>query len=78
MGDEKSVEEKIIACADAMDHIERSLHMFYRLIKFKKYDYEKSREWLKSKMERGWKKLELKAAKDLMRKKYKATMTLLE
>lgn len=64
----KSVEEKIIACADAMDHINRFQHMFYRKCKTK--SYEDSMSWMRSKLMRGWTKIELEKAKTIIKSKY--------
>ncbi|MGV8171244.1 MAG: HD domain-containing protein [Candidatus Woesearchaeota archaeon] len=71
-----SIEEKIIACADAMDHIVRWKHMFYRISQRK--SYEESIDWLRNKLERGWKKLELPEAKTLVKKEYLIAKSALE
>ena len=68
----ESIEEKIVACADAMDHINRFQHMFYRASQ--KWSYEEAVKWMKAKIERGWKKLELKKAKEMVKDKYAAAM----
>jgi putative nucleotidyltransferase with HDIG domain len=68
----ESIEEKIVACADAMDHINRFQDMFYRV--GQNNSYEDTVKWVKSKMERGWKKLELKKARQIVKKKYDAAM----
>ena len=65
-----SIEEKIIACADAMDHLNRFEHMFYR--RSQDMEYEDAMEWMRGKMSRGWNKLELKKAKDMIRPRYEA------
>lgn len=81
-----SMEEKIIACADAMDHITDSLDMFYRISR-KAFlqpqtlrdviDPRSAKAWLKNKMQRGWNKLELPYAKELVKDRYEAIMLLL-
>jgi len=81
-----SVEEKIIACADAMDHITDSLDMFYRISR-KAFlqpqtlqdvtDPRSAKAWLKKKMQRGWNKLELPYARELVKDRYDAIMLLL-
>jgi len=65
-----SIEEKIVACADAMDHINRWTHMFYRKSRLKEYDG--TIEWMRAKLERGWKKLELPEARYMVKEKYLA------
>jgi uncharacterized protein len=63
-----SIEEKIISCADAMDHINRFQHMFYR--GSKKMNYEDSIRWMRSKLKRGWDKTELSKAREIIKPKY--------
>ncbi|MFP4567619.1 MAG: HD domain-containing protein [Candidatus Woesearchaeota archaeon] len=65
-----SIEEKIISCADAMDHISRFPHMFYR--KCKTMTYEDAMLWMRDKITRGWNKIELAEAKPFVEKKYAA------
>jgi HD superfamily phosphodiesterase len=80
-----SVEEKIIACADAMDHISDSLDMFLRLAmktpplwgKNKPHDSAGVKAWLRAKLQRGWNKMELPYARELVKDKYEAMMLLL-
>ena len=71
----KSIEAKIVACADAMDHIDRSLAMFYRISK--RENFRESVNWLNAKLDRGWKKLELPEAKQLVKKKFLAMKLML-
>lgn len=72
----ESIEEKIIASADAMDHINRCLQMFYRRIS--KETYEESIEFMRGKLQRGWKKIELTEGRKLVEKKYEAARVLFE
>ena len=81
-----SMEEKIIACADAMDHITDSLEMFFRIARktpshwSKKQgltDMQSTRAWLKAKLQRGWNKIELPYARELVKDRYEAMMLLL-
>ena len=65
-----SLEEKIIACADAMDHINRILYFFYNS---QGETFDNILILVKGKIERGWNKLELPYAKELMKDKYIAT-----
>ena len=71
----ETIEEKIVACADAMDHINRFREMFYR--KSKVSNFEETIEWMKGKMKRGWEKLELKEAKRIVKPQYKLAMKFL-
>ena len=70
----ETTEEKIVACADAMDHIDRCLHMFYRF-SIKK-GYEEGIEFMKSKLQRGYNKLELDEAKNMIQDKYNSARVL--
>jgi len=65
-----SIEEQIIACADAIDHIRRWLSMFYRLSKER--SYEEAAEWMSKKLDRGYAKISLPYAKNMIKDKYLA------
>ncbi|MBW3020116.1 HD domain-containing protein [Candidatus Woesearchaeota archaeon] len=67
-----TMEEKIIACADAMDHISR-VYEFYDL-RCKKTSIEKAKKWVAGKLYRGWNKLEMPKARELMKEKYFSAM----
>jgi len=71
----ESIEEKIVACADAMDHINRCLRMFYRANN-KGDSYEVSAKFISEKLQRSWKKIELDKARNLVSKKYEAAKLL--
>ncbi len=71
----ESIEEKIVACADAMDHIDRCLRMFYRANN-KGDSYEVSAKFISEKLQRSWNKIELDKAKDIVRDKYQAAKIL--
>ena len=71
-----SIEEKIVACADAMDHIDRFLPMFYRISK--RMSYKEAVEWITGKIERSWKKVSLKKAREMIRPKYMAAKIVFE
>ncbi len=73
----ESIEEQIIACADAMSHIFNSLGFMYRAGVEGK-DFKESKEWMKGKMERGWKKITLPQARRMIKKEYDAINTLLK
>lgn len=70
----KTMEEKIIACADAMDHIDRCLHMFF--LRIDKQNYQDSIKFMQGKLQRGWNKIELPKARDMVKAKYDAARVL--
>ena len=53
----KSVEEKILASADAMSHFTELADMFYLAFGIHKYKTEEGAKWLGEKLERSWKKI---------------------
>ena len=71
----ESIEEKIVACADAMDHIDRCLEMFYR-VNIGTDTYEKAITFMRGKLQRSWNKIELPKARELVKKKYEAARVL--
>jgi uncharacterized protein len=74
----KTIEEKIIANADAMSHFEvLPLLVFWRTIRG--FSFEDTLDWIKGKMERGWKiKITLPEAKKMVRKKYLRNMEIIK
>jgi putative nucleotidyltransferase with HDIG domain len=66
----KSIEEKIVACADAMDHINRWIHMFYRCSQ--RRSFAETVDWMNAKMDRGYLKITLPLAERIIRDKYLA------
>ena len=68
----ETMEERIVACADAMDHISRFPHMFYR--QSRKKEYDDAVKWMRNKVEMGWNKISLKKARDMVRDKYNLAM----
>jgi len=69
----ESIEEKIVASADAMDHIDRCLAMFYR---GGDKSYEAAFEFMQGKIKRGWEKIELDKAKEIIRPQFEAAKVL--
>jgi len=53
----KSVEEKILASADAMSHFTELADMFYLTFGIHKYKTLEGAKWLGEKLERSWKKI---------------------
>ncbi len=72
-----SIEEKIVSCADAMDHIDRSVEMFFRTVKGRD-TYEEAFSWTSKKLKRSWEKIELEKAREIVMKKYDAAKILFE
>jgi len=68
----ETMEEQIVACADAMDHMARIDQMFYRVSN--KFEYEKAHEWIVSKLKRGYKKVNLEKAREMIQDKYDASL----
>jgi len=76
--DPKSLEAKIIACADAMAHFDCFLDVFYFFLKTTD-SFEQLLEEMEAKMDRNWnKKLILPEAKEIARPKYEAVMLLIK
>jgi HD superfamily phosphodiesterase len=71
----ESIEEKILASADAMDHIDRCLMMFYRS---GNKIFQDAFKFMQGKIARGWKKIELEKAREIIRAKYEAAKILFE
>jgi putative nucleotidyltransferase with HDIG domain len=74
----ESIEEQIVACADAMSHITNCLNFMHPTLGEKQMSLEDSKKWIKNKVSRGWKKITLPEARKMVEKKYNAIMTLLE
>jgi len=64
----ETIEQKIMASADAMDHINDIAHMFYQVCK--RREFKDAIKWTFAKLERGWKKIELPVGRKIVRKKY--------
>ncbi|MBU2616420.1 MAG: HD domain-containing protein [Nanoarchaeota archaeon] len=69
-------EEQIVACADAMSHIDNSLIFMY-LWGASHKGLEPAQKWLKEKIQRGWKKITLPEGRKMVKDKYEAIMLLL-
>ncbi|MFH0845955.1 MAG: HD domain-containing protein [Patescibacteria group bacterium] len=73
----ESIEEKIIASADAMAHITELPDMFYLTYGIHKHKTKEGIEWLRKKIEKSWNKIELDEGKELVRKDFEIAMYLL-
>jgi len=76
-GRRESLEEKILASADAMSHITELADMMYLTYGVHKFKTEPGAAWLKSKLERGWKKI-MPQGRQMIRKDYKTAMIILD
>lgn len=73
----KTIEEKIIANADAMAHFDSFLNLFDHFIR--KGKFEEMVEFISDKIENDWnKKLTLPEAKELVKEKYNAVRLILD
>ena len=73
--DLKSNEEKCIASADAMAHITEIHSLFYYVYNEAQLNIEEGREWIVSKIERSWNKLDVQA-RELIEEEYNAIKVL--
>ncbi len=74
----KSIEEQIIAEADAMNHFDRISGLFMAAFISENKNAEQGRISVKNKIINSWNKLSLKKSKSLIKEKYEAAMLLLE
>ena len=75
--EKKTVEEQILASADAMAHIFNVHELLHYAYVFKKMDPDVGAVWVKRKTERSWNKL-MPAAKEMARERYEAIQVLLK
>ena len=66
----ETIEEKIVACSDAMDHISRARDMYYRVSSSEKTNKKQAIEFMRKKLKRGWDKIELDYAKEIILEDY--------
>jgi uncharacterized protein len=74
----ETIEEQIVACADAMSHFSNVCIFFYLWGASKRGTLEETKDWVKSKLQRSWKKITLKKAREIIKSKYDAALVLLE
>jgi HD superfamily phosphodiesterase len=72
----KFIEEKIVACADAMGHINQCLDTFLRI--GKETSLYNALERVKEDLQKNWEKIELEKAKQTIKSKYDAARVLFE
>ena len=73
----KTLEEKIIASADAMSHFSYLPDMFFLAYGVHKFQTEEGAAWLKEKLERSWKKILLPLGRKLVADKRKIFLEIL-
>lgn len=73
----KTVEEKIIASADAMAHVTELADMFYLTYGVHKFMTGEGAKWLKAKMQRSWDKI-MPEGKKLIEKEYKINKAIID
>lgn len=74
----ESLEEKIIAEADAMSNFDNIAGIFNAAYTYEKLEQGEAKRTAREKLERKWNQLHLEKSRDLIRDKYKAAMLLLE
>ncbi|NTU66750.1 MAG: HD domain-containing protein [Candidatus Moranbacteria bacterium] len=72
-----SIEEEIVACADAMSHFEFRIILFYSAFGKKEMSLEDGAKWIDDKIERSWKKLTIPFARKMVEDKYKSIKEIL-
>lgn len=75
-GERESLEEKIIASADAMSHFTELADMMYMIYGILKLSTKPGAIWLKGKLERSWKKI-MPAGKKMIKDDYEIAMKVL-
>lgn len=65
-----SIEEEIVASADAIAHFSFAIILFYSAFGRKKLSLEDGTRWISDKIERSWNKISLPEAKKLARHRY--------
>lgn len=73
----KSIEEKIVASADAASHILYPLPLFYAWYGKKGASIDAGAQEIKNKIVRSWNKIELDYIKEVLKKRYEALMEVL-
>lgn len=73
----RTMEEKILASADAMAHISEPVDMFYLSFGVHRFKTKAGSVWLKRKIERSWKKI-MPEGKELVKNEYEALFCMLE
>lgn len=68
--DNKNIEEKIVACADAMSHFDFRIILFFSAFGRKSMSLEEGTKWIRAKIERSWKKVCLPEAVRMVKDKY--------
>ncbi len=73
----ETVEAECVASADAMCHFDTIVPLFYLNMVKHSRDIEETRNWMKDKVERSWKKI-IPEAREIVKDKYEAAKLILE
>lgn len=74
----KTLEEKIVATADAVAHLQHPLTLFYAWYGRRQCSIDDGAEGIKNKLQRSWNKIEFEYIKEEMKERYEALIKLLE
>ena len=73
-----TIEEKIIATADAVAHIEHPLTLFYAWYGIRQCQIDEGADGIIHKLERSWNKIEFPEVKNVLQEKYNVLMRILK
>lgn len=73
-----TIEEKIVATADAMAHIEHPLTLFYAWYGNRKCQIDEGADGIIHKLQRSWNKIEFEDVKENLNEKYQILMKILK
>lgn len=76
-GERRTLEEKILASADAMSHISEPADMFYLAFGVHRYKTQQGALWLKKKIIRSWNKI-IPEGKKIVEQEYKMLLEILD
>ncbi|MDD5732112.1 MAG: HD domain-containing protein [Patescibacteria group bacterium] len=74
----KSIEEKIIAEADAISNFDDIVGIFQTALVYEKLDRNEAKKAVREKLKRKWNQLRFNKSKEMVRLKYEAAMLLLK
>ena len=74
----KTIEEKIVAEADAMSNFDNIPGLFKAAFVYEGLDQKEAQESVRTKLENKWRKLHFQKSKDIIKPKYEAIMLLLK
>lgn len=74
----KTLEEKIVATADSIAHLQHPLTLFYAWYGKRQCSIDDGAKGIKSKLQRSWNKIEFEYVREEMKARYEYLMKLLE